>query len=105
MVEQAGSQAPVQADELDAVWLMLDCFDELEGHAAPAELCGWCGERQEGSGYFVASQDERFRVCPICWGRAPDYLDLRREGLTHADALRRVSGGGDVPEFTPQRAA
>lgn len=88
--QEARSPSPT-AEEMDEVWLMLDCFDEIDG--VPPEPCGWCGERQGGSGYFVASRDERFRVCPICWGRAPDYLDRRREGLAHAEALRQVVGG------------
>jgi hypothetical protein len=53
--------------------------------------CDWCGE-SSGNGYFVAIREQNYKVCSICWGRAPDYVDFRREGQSHDEARRRLNG-------------
>ena len=69
--------------------------DEVEGQAwTVQEACDWCGQPR-GSGYVVVAQERCDGVCPICWGRSPDYLELRGEGLAHEAALDRL---GTVPQ-------
>jgi len=89
------------AEDLERVWLMVEGLDGLDGvgggtsgagdddvsdgpiGTAPmggAAACAWCGDAPAGAGYFVAAREERFSACPEYWGRAPEYLDLRRDG-------------------------
>lgn len=56
--------------------------------------CEWCQEHRS-PGHFVVAGRERYAVCSLCWGRAPEYLDLRREGAGHAESVARLCGVGD----------
>lgn len=88
-------------DEPQEVWLMIEGLDALETLDDPATAnatlplgrsqCDWCGETS-GTGYFVAVREQNYRVCSICWGRSPAYVDFRREGYSHEDACRKLSG-------------
>jgi hypothetical protein len=78
-------------DDLERVWLMVDGMEEVPV-AEEDGACDWCGEIPSGAGYFVAARDERYAVCPECWGRAPEYLDLRQDGWEHEAAVRRLCG-------------
>ena len=52
--------------------------------------CDWCG-KPCGNEYIVVAEDRCDNVCPLCWGRSPDYLELREEeGLDPAASLDRL---------------
>lgn len=95
------AKGPMTWEEPEEVWLMVEGLDALEGtdgrevggRTKPLlkENCDWCGERS-GSGYFVAVRDQSYQVCPMCWGRAPAYVDSRRAGHSHEEACRMLSG-------------
>jgi hypothetical protein len=91
-------------EEWESVWLMVEGLDALEEPSAQTEGsagetattvtsgCDWCGEWAH-PGYFVAFGSDRYAVCAICWGRSPDYVAFRREGLAHDAILRKLSPG------------
>lgn len=81
------------SDESQEVWLMIEGLEALEelGDTPSMKECDWCGE-SSSSGYFVAVRDQNYKVCAICWGRSPSYVDFRREGHSHEEACRRLSG-------------
>jgi len=96
-----GSHTAMSWDDPQEVWLMVEGLDALEGaehrkadgKAEPVlrKECDWCGE-VSSNGYFVAVRDQNYQVCSICWGRSPDYVDFRREGASHEEACRRLTG-------------
>lgn len=98
----ASEQTHTAPEEAQEVWLMVEGLDAVaelgdgadNDHTAAFsgdKECDWCGE-SSGSGYFVAVRDQNYRVCSMCWGRAPAYVDFRREGHSHEEARRRLSG-------------
>ncbi len=86
--------------DLEEVWMMVDGLEDvadISPNASSSETtCDWC-EEPSSSGYFVAISDERYGLCPICWGRSPDYVELRREGFSHESAYRKLMGEPMVP--------
>jgi hypothetical protein len=77
----------------------LDGEDEQELIAACTArgggCCDWCHEAK-GAGYVVLAECEGYNVCPLCWGRAPTYLVLRREGFGHEAAVALLCGSGSA---------